>query len=232
MKKVIYVTVFAISMGFLETAIVVYLRELFYPDGFEFPLKPMKSYLIFTELAREAATLIMLAGIAWMAGASRHTRFAWFIYTFAIWDIFYYVFLKVILNWPESVFTWDVLFLIPCLWVGPVLAPVLLSLLMIVIWAIFIYYEKLGYLTVRVSDYVMLITGATIQIVNFCWDNLNYLIHTSSDADLHMLHLSYVPQYYNWWVFGIGCLFIGYSIFKIWNRNSKLLKDLKEGQLF
>lgn len=231
-KKIIWITVFAIAMGFMESAIVVYLRELFYPNGFEFPLKSMKNYLILTELAREAATIIMLAGIAWLAGSNRHARFAWFIYTFAIWDIFYYVFLKVILNWLVSWFTWDVLFLIPCLWVGPVLAPVILSVLMIILWGVILYFDELEYLRIRKRDYALLVIASIIHIVNFCWDNLNYMINAPTDADLHVLHLSYVPQNFNWWVFAFGCSFIGLAIFNIWNRNMKFIKALKGGQMF
>ena len=29
--------IFAVSMGFLEAIVVVYIRELYYPDGFRFP---------------------------------------------------------------------------------------------------------------------------------------------------------------------------------------------------
>ena len=232
MKKIIWVTIFAIAMGFLETTVVVYLRELFYPEGFDFPLKSMPHWLIYTELGREAATIIMLAGIAWLAGKSSHTRFAWFIYTFAIWDIFYYVFLKVILDWPESWFTWDVLFLIPCLWVGPVLAPVILSLLMILIWGTILFFDRLGYLSIRKLDYTLMIIASTTHIVNFCWDNLNYLIDAPTNADLHILHLSYIPQSFNWWVFTFGCALICLVIYNIWNRNLKVVKALKDGQLF
>ncbi|MFM9945677.1 MAG: hypothetical protein ACKVQB_10645, partial [Bacteroidia bacterium] len=231
-KKIIWVTVFAIAMGFLETSIVVYLRELYYPEGFEFPLKGMKSYLIWTELAREAATIIMLAGIAWLAGTNVHTRFAWFIYTFAIWDIFYYVFLKVILNWPSSWFTWDVLFLIPCLWSGPVLAPLILSLMMVLIWATILFFDRLVYLKINILDYALMTLASVIHILNFCWDNMNYLINAPTDTDLHVLHLTYIPQYFNWWIFTFACTLTGWAIFNIWNRNIKLLKALKEGQLF
>ncbi|MBK6833902.1 MAG: hypothetical protein IPG89_06345 [Bacteroidetes bacterium] len=65
----------------------------------------------------------MLVGAGIIAGKTRLTRFAYFIIAFAIWDIFYYVFLYVLLQWPESLFTWDILFLVPVPWTGPVIAP-------------------------------------------------------------------------------------------------------------
>ena len=93
-KVLIWLTLFSIAMGFMETAIVVYLRELYYPKGFQFPLTVIPSNIALVEFLREAATLIMLIGIGIVAGKNKPQRFAFFIYCFAIWDIFYYVFLK------------------------------------------------------------------------------------------------------------------------------------------
>lgn len=231
-KKIIYVTAFTISMGLLEAAIVIYLRALFYPEGFEFPLKSMPSYLITTELAREAATIVMLLVIAWLAGKCVHTRFAWFIYAFAIWDIFYYVFLKLVLNWPESWFTWDVLFLIPCLWIGPVLSPVLLCLFMITLWALILYFSHSAYLKIDARDYGLLTLGAIVHIVNFCWDNALYYLNAPNREELSVLHLSYIPQTYNWYMFGIASFFIVLAMIRIYNNSRTLTKVLKEGQLF
>jgi hypothetical protein len=41
-----------------------------------------------------------------------------------------------ICDWPKSLFDWDILFLLPLPWWGPVLAPVCIALLMIV-WGTF-----------------------------------------------------------------------------------------------
>jgi len=112
-KRLAAVTTFGIAFGFIEAAVVVYLRLHFYPEGFTFPLAEMPGPVILTEVAREAATIIMLACIGWIAGRRFLDRFAYFAFAFGVWDIFYYVFLKVILGWPESLLTWDVLFLIP-----------------------------------------------------------------------------------------------------------------------
>ncbi|CAN5476760.1 hypothetical protein BH10BAC1_BH10BAC1_14060 [soil metagenome] len=126
-KTIIWLTVFSIAMGFLETSIVVYLRKLYYPAGFEFPLVPVPIDIATTEFWREVATIIMLIGAGVMAGKNATQRFVFFLYSFAIWDIFYYVFLKLLRNWPESLFTWDILFLIPVPCVGPVIAPCIVS---------------------------------------------------------------------------------------------------------
>ena len=144
--NIVTAIIFAIAMGYLEAAVVVYLRELYYPDGFYikekvgFPfikfglveeLKPFSKKLILTELGREAATIVMLLTLALIAGYSIKSYIAYFLLLFGIWDIFYYVFLKVILGWPESFSTTDVFFLIPVPWIGPVWLPVLLSLIII-----------------------------------------------------------------------------------------------------
>ena len=123
-KNLGWITVFAIAMGFLETAVVVYLRVLLYPGGFSFPLAIMPHSLAIIEIYREAATLVMLIGIGYLSGKNGTTRFAFFLYAFAVWDLFYYVFLKIFIHWPESWMTWDILFLIPTNWVGPVVAPI------------------------------------------------------------------------------------------------------------
>ena len=109
--RLIYVMLFAVAMGYFEAAIVVYLRELYYPEGFSFPLTVPPVRLIIIELFREAATIIMLISVAALAARKFWERFGYFIILFGIWDIFYYISLKVTLNWPSTLFDWDILFL-------------------------------------------------------------------------------------------------------------------------
>ncbi len=130
-KSLLVVGIYAVGMAFVESAVVVYLRMLYYPGGFAFPLKWIDPRTLDVEWAREAATLVMLAAVAWLAGKSFHERFAFFLWAFALWDIFYYVWLRAVLGWPPSPLTPDLLFLIPWAWVGPVLAPLLCSFIMI-----------------------------------------------------------------------------------------------------
>jgi len=137
---------FGIAFGYVEAAVVVYLRaihepvrELVHPGSSPaevFPLltfdelrtaAPEQAKLVRVEVVREAATLLMLAGTAAVA-AERRIWLPAFAIGFGVWDIFYYVFLRLLLGWPASLFTWDVLFLIPAPWAAPVLAPVIVSL--------------------------------------------------------------------------------------------------------
>ena len=129
----IAVVLFAVAMGYFEAAIVVYLRELYYSGGISFPLALAPKRIIVIELFREASTIIMLIAVAALAGKKFWERFGYFIIIFGLWDIFYYIWLKVTINWPLTLFDRDVLFLIPLPWIGPVIAPSLVALLMIII---------------------------------------------------------------------------------------------------
>jgi hypothetical protein len=131
-KRGLALVLFATAMAYVESAVVYYLRtmihriEPYQPD----PL-PVVGGLAGAEIAREAATLVMLATAGWLAGRNLRTRFGYFLIAFGVWDIFYYVFLRALTSWPHSLLDWDILFLIPLPWWGPVLAPVLIALLMI-----------------------------------------------------------------------------------------------------
>ena len=151
--KIIAIILFAISMAYLESALVVYLREILaisypsqIPSSTELALKipyfalianpltviPNVKILII-EIFREAATIIMLFTFALLVGRKFREKAAIFLLSFAVWDIFYYVFLYVLLGWPASLATMDILFLIPLPWLAPVWVPLLMSTIMIII---------------------------------------------------------------------------------------------------
>src|SRR5215471_13766120 len=121
--RVVNATAYAVAMAYLESAIVVYLRRLYYPHGFDFPLVIIDIPTLLLELGREAATIVMLATVGIAAGRTKVGKGAYFLLLFGVWDICYYIWLKAFVEWPSSLLTWDVLFLIPVPWVGPVLAP-------------------------------------------------------------------------------------------------------------
>ncbi|HEX9007344.1 MAG TPA: hypothetical protein VF889_08610 [Bacteroidota bacterium] len=130
--RVLWTAVFAAAFGFVEAAVVVYLRALYYPEGFQFPLRLMAPGMIPVELTRELATLIMLASVGILAGRSRWDRFGAFMVAFGVWDIAFYLWLRFLVAWPATIVDWDILFLLPLPWIGPVLAPVLIALVMTV----------------------------------------------------------------------------------------------------
>jgi hypothetical protein len=136
-KLWLVIVVFAIGMAWVEAASVYYIRSL--TDRIEpyqaNPL-PISGVLGPVELVREAATLVMLLTVGMLAGSTWHKRLAYTAIAFGTWDIFYYVFLRVICDWPTSLLDWDVLFLLPLPWWGPVVAPISIAVLMIV-WGTF-----------------------------------------------------------------------------------------------
>jgi hypothetical protein len=211
--KLFIITAFAIAMGFLEAAVVVYLREILYPGGFLFPLSPVPVNLAVTELFRELATLVMLVSIGILAARKFSTGFAWFIYSFAIWDIFYYVFLKAILGWPESLMTWDVLFLIPTTWTGPVITPVLVSITMILFAGVILFRHERG-MESRIPGPIWagLILGSLVIVMAWVLDYSRHMLSHFSLAEMLQVKnpavlefaTSYVPGHFPWWLFAGG----------------------------
>lgn len=128
---------YAIAMAWVEASVVYYLRT--FVDRIEpyqpHPL-PIATGLAEAELLREAATLVMLAAVGWLAGSTWRSRSGYSLVAFGVWDIFYYVFLRILTGWPTSLLDWDILFLIPLPWWGPVIAPVSIAVVMIVFGAI------------------------------------------------------------------------------------------------
>ena len=139
-----WTAIFAIAFALVEAAVVVYLRAIYYPEGFSMPLVTMADGHVALELGRELATLVMLLSVAWLAGRQAWERFGLFCTAFGVWDIFYYVSLKLLLDWPTGLLDWDVLFLIPVPWIGPVFAPVLVSCVMIVCGAMIFLRVRAG----------------------------------------------------------------------------------------
>ncbi|MDH4238842.1 MAG: hypothetical protein OEW48_04710 [Phycisphaerae bacterium] len=179
--RFIIAVIFSIAFAYIESAVVVYLRVIFHPDGFTFPLSNVDSILqnkaiLLTEIGREAATIVLIFTGAWLFGRNLRQRFAYFLTIFAVWDIFYYVWLKVlsaclkaIPDWPQSIMDWDILFLIPIAWAGPVVAPVLVSIILLVFAMIILYRDCCGR-PVRASriDWIGFIAAAVVITVSFC----------------------------------------------------------------
>ena len=136
------VVVFAMAMAWVESAVVFYLRT--HIDRLE-PYQPNPLPIIGglgpAELVREFATLVMLFTVGVLAGTTWRARVGYMLIAFGIWDIFYYVFLKVMCDWPRSLLDWDILFLLPLPWWGPVLAPVLIATLMIIWGTLAVFIE-------------------------------------------------------------------------------------------
>jgi hypothetical protein len=218
-------------MGYMETAVVVYLREMYYPGGFGFPLKPIGYSIAITEIIREAATIIMLAGAGVMTGRTLTEKFGNFVYSFAIWDIFYYVFLKLLLQWPDSLLSWDLLFLIPVPWVGPVLCPVINSISMIMLALVIAYFTDINkQARLNMKEWSLLIAGSVIVIISYTLDYSSYILSKFTvselldelNRDVILSYASeYIPKHFDWWIYIVGELLILTGIGLFAARNKK-----------
>lgn len=188
--RVCALLLFAIAFGYLEAAVVVYLRSIYQPirsslhpeigaDSL-FPMITLEDLRerggdlerqLYIELGREAATLVMLMTVAWGACRSRRECFAMFAFLFGVWDIFYYVFLHAVIGWPATVTEWDILFLLPTVWAGPVLTPVLVSVALIGA-SVWVLNEEARGRPCRLPQacWAGVAAGGLIVIVSFCWD--------------------------------------------------------------
>jgi hypothetical protein len=126
------VMVFAIAMAWVESASVFYIRALVDRiEPYQANPLPLNDALGYVELWREASTLVMIATLGMLAGRTWRHRVGYAALAFGAWDIFYYVFLRIMTGWPRTLLDWDILFLLPLPWWGPVLAPASIALLMI-----------------------------------------------------------------------------------------------------
>ncbi len=190
--RLLFTIGFAVAMAYVEAALVVYLRELYYPEGFSLPLKVIPSQIIVIEIAREFFTLVMLASVAALAARKVWEWFGYFILIFGVWDIFYYVWLKATIGWPASLLDWDVLFLIPLPWISPVLAPALVAVVMAVCGILIInLHEKGRAFRSTTVGWVTALAGTATILYSFMWD-------TSATLRLE------APQPYRWWLLIVG----------------------------
>jgi len=177
------------------------------------------------ELIREAATIIMLITIGLIAGKNGLQKFAYFIFSFGVWDIFYYVGLKSLLDWPSSLLTWDILFLIPVPWVGPVLAPVICSLTMILFATCIVYLQEKGHIvTFKYGEWSLLFIGSFIIFYTFIKDYIDIIVEGGftnnlwslrADESFRQLITEFMPTHYNWIMFAAGEILILLAILLI-----------------
>jgi hypothetical protein len=133
--KLLLLAVFGIAMAHFEGVVVVYLRKalgMLDSDGNKESVEKIPEKFLLIEKSREAATIIMLLAIAFIAGDGWVERGVFFLWTFAFWDLFYYVSLYILIKWPPRLTTIDVLFLIPKPWIAPVWFPIGVSTLTII----------------------------------------------------------------------------------------------------
>lgn len=217
-KTTIAVCVFSAAMAAIESAVVVYLRALYYPGEFTVAFRLIDEKVVVIEILREVATIVMLASVGFLAGKNLRQRLAWFLLAFAVWDLCYYGWLKVFIDWPASVFDWDILFLIPFTWLGPVLAPVICSVTMLALAIVLLRCEpqlpRLAWTLIAagcvfilytfMKDYGWLIVGHGFL------DNYAGILR---NKDFIALASGYLPRAFEWPIFFVGELCLVGGIF-------------------
>ena len=137
--KLSLLALFGIAMAHLEGVVVVYLRKalgMLDSESNKESIEKFPARYLKIEMTREAATIVMLFILAWLVGGSLIEKGVFFLWTFAFWDLFYYVSLYVLIKWPPRFTTIDVLFLIPKPWIAPVWFPIGISTLTILVIAL------------------------------------------------------------------------------------------------
>jgi len=183
--------VFGLTMGLFEAAVVVYLRRLWELGQIDVAHASMANPLIFTEIVREAASLAMIGTVAWLAGRRGLERLAYGAIIFGTWDILYYIFLHFLMGWPSSPLDWDILFLIPRPWIGPVLAPCIVSLALVVCGILVLRREDRLPVRPRAASWLLALVGGVVVVVSF----LLPTVPETPQAD---------PGGFSWILFGAG----------------------------
>ncbi len=194
MKRILtLLVIYAVAMALLEAAVVVYMRRLYYPDNpLElFPLRFLNVYDPLLELSREVATIVMILTVALLAERRSLTRsFAAFVFVFGVWDLSYYAWLKILIDWPRRWLEWDVLFLIPNVWLGPWICPAAIAVMFVVWGSWTLLAQPAAKFTTSCS--IMFVAGAGMGLASFTQPAIASGTETLS---------SYLPGEFWWWLF-------------------------------
>lgn len=212
-RRLLWIAVYAVAMAYIEATVVVYLRGLYGIQDLVRDVPTSVDAFTSIEVGREAATLVMLLAVGWVAGRRWSSALAYAAYAFGIWDIWYYVWLRVLVQWPASILDWDVLFLIPVQWWGPVLAPVLIAALMAAAGGIIAYRVERGdSFRWRWTGFGLLCLGAAVDFYTFIADALAAL----PGGWETLLHVK--PSTFPWplFLFGYGCMLLGTAMLVRW----------------
>jgi hypothetical protein len=227
-KRWAVIVTYAIAMAWVESAVVFYLRTLSNRiDPHQTVPLPEIPGLDWVELVREAATLVMLWSVGMLAGRDWRSRWGYAAVAFGVWDIFYYVFLKVICHWPNSFFDWDVLFLLPLPWWGPVIAPMLIAGLLIAWGTLASQCEHAGRpLRAEWKAWLLNFAGMALALYVFMADALR-TASRGADALRHLL-----PTAFNWPLFPVALVLMAAPIIQSSRplRRRRLVSDcISEG---
>jgi len=197
LRIIIFLTFFGIAFGYIEGSVVYYLRLEYYPEGFDFNLKDIGTSTVIVEMIREFCTLVVIFSVSYLSVNKNILRFSFFVYSFAVWDIVYYITLHFIEGWPRTLLDRDVLFLIPVPWFAPVLSPIIISLTGICIVLIIVYFfNKNSKINININFTIMILFSLALWMNSF----VNYPSFEK------------FPDKYNWLSFITGCVISVFSL--------------------
>ena len=199
-------------MAWVEAAVVFYLRTMVNRiEPYQPTPLPLAGGLGTAEFVREAATLVMLATTGILAGRNWRCRIGYAAIAFGVWDILYYVFLKLLCGWPHALADWDILFLIPLPWWGPVWAPVAIALLMIIWGTLVTQFPRPGKLLAW-APWMLNATGVALALYVFMQDALR--VHGQGLEALREM----LPSTFSWKLFALALLLISAPIVDLCRR--------------
>jgi hypothetical protein len=177
---------------------------------------PLVEGIVWVEIVREAATMIMLATVGVIAGRNLVSRLGYALIAFGVWDIFYYVFLVPMTGWPNSLLDWDILFLIPLPWWGPILAPMSIAVLMIIWGTLVTQLEHLQ--AAALSDWRVLgISGAGILLALYVFMADAIRVAPEGEAALREM----LPTQFSWGLFLLALLLMSAPIWQLVMRTDR-----------
>jgi hypothetical protein len=221
-RRLAILILFGIVFGYVEAAAVAYIRATYepihrrlFPDRAAddlFPLFTIEQWSSevpptlgpLMEVGRELATVVLVALMAWAVSRTARAWFASFALAFGVWDVCYYLWLRLLIGWPRSLLDWDLVFMAPLPWVGPVWAPVAVALVMVVTASVYFWRDAIGRpIKPRPLHWVAVLGGAVVIMTAFWWDARRMLDNG-------------VPEWFNWPLLlaglGIGLAGFGHAL--------------------
>lgn len=208
-SRLLFVVIYAVAAAFMQAAAVIYLRELFYPEGFALSSQAVPVSYVRIEVMRELCACGASVVVAVLAGRGVWEIVGWFLTISGIGDVFYYIWLKAAVGWPESLFTWDVLSLIPVPWVGPVIAPIAIGVFMIVIGALITILHARGYRFRPTGLAWAAAALATVVVLLSFWSHADTTLETVS------------PGSYPYWMLLLGLALYLVGFWHTWHASTR-----------
>ena len=225
-KGLISVGLFAIAMAYVESAVVVYLRALYKIDHLMQDMPQMSDQYTLIEIGREISTLVMLVIIGLIAGRQKQDKVGYAVIAFGLWDIFYYIWLVIFIGWPGTLLDWDLLFLIPLPWWGPVLSPILIALLLVAGGGIAVLKAERGE-ALRFTSVDWSIAGVSSLLALYVFMNDALLAIPEGFKAASIVR----PTFFNWPLFIIALTGMAFSLLSaLWKSSNKGFSDNRSSQ--